>query len=129
VADELTKPATPKLVRRWIAHRPSWLQVLPLAARPGSVPLLDLDPGERDAILLALRLKADLLLMDERESVEEARRLGLIVNGTLGVLDRAAQRGLIELAPVIADLRQTNFRVDPILLERLLAADARRGRE
>ncbi len=45
--------------------------------------------------------------MDEREGVEEARRLGLTVTGTLGVLDRAAERGLIELAaayrPVTSD--------------------------
>ena len=56
-----------------------------------------LDSGEHDAILLVLRLKADLVLMDDREGVDEARRLGLAVTGTLGVLDRAAERGLIEL--------------------------------
>jgi predicted nucleic acid-binding protein len=88
-----------------------------------------LDLGERDAILLALQLKADLILMDEREGVDEARRLGLMVTGTLGVLDRAAERGLIELAPVIARLRKTNFRIDPVLLQRLLEGDhARRSR-
>ena len=27
VADELNHPATPDLVRRWVAHRPAWLQV------------------------------------------------------------------------------------------------------
>jgi predicted nucleic acid-binding protein len=103
--------------------------VVPLTARPASVSLPDLDPGEHDAIILALHLKADLVLMDEREGVEEARRLGLTVTGTLGVLDRAAERGLIELAPAIAHLRQTNFRVDPGLLDRLLAADARRRKK
>lgn len=125
VANELNQPATPEPVRRWIAHRPRWLKVVPLTTRPASVSLPDLDPGEHDAILLALDLKADLVLMDEREGVEEARRVGLTVTGTLGVLGRAAERGLIELAPAIACLRQTNFRADPGLLGRLLAADAR----
>jgi predicted nucleic acid-binding protein len=129
VTDELNKPATPEPVRRWIAHRPSWLQVVPLTARSASVSLPDLDPGEHDAIILALHLKADLVLMDEREGVEEARRLGLTVTGTLGVLDRAAERGLIELAPAIAHLRQTNFRIDPGLLDRLLATDVRRRKK
>lgn len=129
VADELNQPATPEPVRRWIAHRPSWLHVVPLTARPASLSLPDLDTGEHDAILLALHLKADLLLMDEREGVEEARRLGLTVTGTLGVLDRAAENGLIELAPAIASLRQTNFRVDPGLLDRLLTADSRRRKK
>ena len=67
--------------------------------------LADLDPGEHDAILLALQVKADLVIMDEREGVEEARRLGLIVTGTLGVLDRAAERGLIDLPSAVASLR------------------------
>lgn len=129
VADELNQPATPEPVRRWITHRPSWLQVVPLTAKHASVSLSNLDPGEHDAILLALHLKADLVLMDEREGVEEARRLGLTVTGTLGVLDRAAERGLIQLASAIASLRQTNFRVDPGLLDRLLTADSRRRKK
>lgn len=91
--------------------------------------ICDLDPGEQDAIVLALHLNADLVLMDEREGVEEARRLGLTVTGTIGVLDRAAEGGLIELAPAITALRQTNFRVNPMLLDRLLAADGRRRKK
>lgn len=112
--------------RRWISHRPSWLQVIALTARSAPVSLADLESGEHDAILRALHLKADLVLMDEREGVEEARRLGLIVTGTLEDLDRAAERGLIELASALARLRQTDFRIDPALLDRLLAADSRR---
>ena len=61
--------------------------------------------------------------MDEREGVEAARRLGLAIAGTLGVLDRAAERRLIDLAAAIAGLRQTNFRIDPGILDRLLASD------
>ena len=67
--------------------------------------------------------------MDEREGVEEARRLGLAVTGTIGVLDRAAERGLVDLESAVAGLRKTNFRIDPSLLEQLLAADRLRRRE
>jgi predicted nucleic acid-binding protein len=35
--------------------------------------------------------------MDDREDVEEARRAGLSVTGTLGALDRAAEKGLVDL--------------------------------
>ena len=86
----------------------------------------DLDRGEEDALRLALHYNADLVLMDERDGVEEARRLGLTVTGTIGVLDRAAERGLIDLNLTFARLRQTNFHINPALLERLLAADAQR---
>ena len=67
--------------------------------------------------------------MDEREGVEEARRLGLAVTGTLGVLDRAAERGLIDLTSAVMALRQTNFRSDPLLLDQLLASDRLRRKK
>ena len=53
-----------------------------------------LDRGERDALLLALEMKADRVLMDEGDGVEEAARLGLTVTGTLGMSDRAAEQEL-----------------------------------
>lgn len=74
MADELQQSATPDPVRRWIAQRPSWLQVVPPTARPATASLVDLDRGEHEAIVLALHLKADLVLMDEREGMEEAGR-------------------------------------------------------
>ena len=126
VALELQQPHTPELIRCWMERPPTWLQIISLAVLPSVAMSLDLDRGERDAIRLALHYDADLVLMDERDGVEEARRLGLTVTGTLGVLDRAAERGLIDLAPAFARLRQTNFRVNPALMERLLAADAQR---
>jgi predicted nucleic acid-binding protein len=87
-----------------------------------------LDRGEHDALLLALETKADLVLMDERDGVEEAARLGLTVTGTLGVLDRAAEKELVDLPSALNRLRATNFRASPALLEELLAAHRiRRG--
>ena len=129
VALELRQPSTPEPVRSWMEHSPSWLQTVSLSARNAAVPLADLDPGERDVILLALQLNADLVIIDEREGVEEARRLGLVVTGTLGVLDRASERGLIDLASAIDRLRHTSFRVDPALLERLLPVDRLKRKE
>ncbi len=126
VASELQQPHTPEPVQRWMAKPPGWLQIVSLAGVPAISLVADLDLGEYDAIRLALCRNADLVLMDEREGVEEARRLGLTVTGTLGILDRAAERNLIDLTQAFARLRQTNFRIDPGLLDRLLKADARR---
>ena len=67
--------------------------------------------------------------MDEREGVEEAHRLGLAVTGTIGVPDRAAERGLIDLESAVAGLRQTNFRIAPAFLDQLLATDRLRRKE
>src|ERR1700730_10534774 len=45
---------------------------------------LELHRGEAEAIALALEMKADWLLMDEREGRAVARQLGLHVTGVLG---------------------------------------------
>ena len=60
-------------MRDWIARAPGWLDVRP--AHPGAddVALAKLDDGERAAIALALGVKADLVLMDDREGVGIAR--------------------------------------------------------
>ncbi len=107
-----------------MAHSPPWLQIVSLAERPALTLSADLDQGEYDAIRLALDCHADLVLMDEREGVEQARRLGLTVTGTVGVLDRAAERKVLDLRLAFTHFRQTSFRIDPALLDRLLTADS-----
>ena len=79
-----------------------------------------LDEGETAAIALAEFLRADLLLIDERDGYRAAQRRGLAVTGTLGLLDLAAERGLINFADTIRSLEQTTFRRPEALLEVLL---------
>jgi len=85
-----------------------------------------LGQGEGEAILLALDRHASLLLIDDREGVEEARRLGLTVTGTLGVLERAAERGMIDLTAVVGRLQATDFRAAPHVIRAVLERHAGR---
>ena len=77
VRDELANAEAPQAVRDWIARAPGWLDARP--AHPGAddVAMAKLDEGERAAIALALAVKAELVLMDDREGVGIARGRGV----------------------------------------------------
>ncbi len=55
----------------------------------------ELDAGEAEAIALARQERADVVLLDEKEARRVARRLGMRVLGTVGLLIWARQQGLI----------------------------------
>ena len=128
VRSELAAPNAPRTVRDWIAAPPPWIEV---RQAPGNYPedegLKRLDPGEKAAIKLATALGGDLLLMDDRRGVLVARRRAFGVIGTIGILDLAAYRRLIDLPAAIARLRQTNFRRSESLLDALLKKHAQEG--
>ncbi len=52
------------------------------------------DRGETEAITLALELNADLLLVDDRDARSLAKKLGLQVMGTWGVIALTKYRGV-----------------------------------
>jgi len=79
-----------------------------------------LDAGEQAAIALAVAIKADLVLMDDRAGVMAAREMRLRATGALGVLDLAARRGLVDLAAAFTRLKTTGFYYRQGLLDALL---------
>ncbi len=111
--------AAPPAIRDWIAAAPSWIEVR--QTRYVHDPAMQsLDAGEEDAIALAIELRADLLLMDDREGVRAARSKGIAVVGTLGILGRAAQSGLLDLADAFDRIKRTNFRYRQETMDALL---------
>jgi predicted nucleic acid-binding protein len=120
VQAELCNPLAPPPVRHWIATPPAWLEIHDASNLPQ---VSGLDEGETAAIALAESLHADLLLIDEREGFRVAQRRGLRVTGTLGILDLAADRGLILFAEAIRELERTSFRRPAALLQALLEKD------
>ena len=120
VRDELTKPNAPLPVRNWIANPPFWVDVREMAGTFPDASLKRLDAGEEAAIILAMELHADLLLMDDREGMIAARRRGFRVAGTLAVLSMAARRDLLNLADAFERLKGTSFHYRQEIMDRFL---------
>lgn len=120
---ELQQPNTPARVQQWASSLPSWATV----QKPNSLNLkLDVDAGELEAICLAQEIKAAAVLMDDRAGRAAAQQCGLAVVGTIGLLEQAAGRGLLELPDVMARWQQTNARLDPRLILAALDRDKTR---
>src|SRR6187399_2483001 len=65
VVAELRHPNAPAAVRHWSESLPAWVEV----QRPERAHLPGrLDPGEAEALGLAVQLRATLVLLDEREA-------------------------------------------------------------
>lgn len=92
---------------------------------PGDLPqltaLAQLDAGERATLALALTSTADLVLLDDLQARHAARRLGLRVMGTIGVLVLGRRQGLLPaLRPVLQTLVDQGFWVSPELVNEVL---------
>ncbi len=123
VVGELLSTRAPEVVKQWASTPPTWLEV----RTPSNVVVQGhLGPGETEAIALAQEVHADTLLMDDRDGVDVARRMGLSVTGVLGVLCLASEKRLLDLAQAIATLRQTTFRGPDRIMDRLVKEAASR---
>jgi predicted nucleic acid-binding protein len=114
VRRELESHAAPEPIRRWMAAGATWLETRPVS--DVSVDLEPLGAGEREAIRLAEVTETAVVLLDEKKARRIARDRGLVVSGTLGVLDFAARRGLLDLPAALDRLERTTFRASPRLL-------------
>ena len=122
VRDELSRDHAPEIVRRWIASPPAWLEVRRPTMEPDAELIAaELDAGEFDAILLAQELGASELILDDMDGRREAERRHIHFVGTIGVLQAASKRGLLNLRDALTKLRATNFYIAQELIDRLVA--------
>jgi predicted nucleic acid-binding protein len=123
VARELEHPAPG--YNRVRVHDYPFMRVV----EPSPGPTLDslraqLDPGESEAIALALEVGAAVLLIDEFKGRSVAAQMGVAVTGLLGLFRRAKEQGLItQVRPLLDELRSgLNFRVSDRLYSSFLSS-------
>jgi predicted nucleic acid-binding protein len=122
VLRELTHSKAPEAVCRWAQSPPGWLKVEDPKSRLPST--AGLGPGEAASISLAKERHITAVLIDERRGTKIARQEGLFPLPTLALLERAAERNLLELRSAIEKLQRTNIRISQKLIDAALQREA-----
>jgi len=99
-----------------------WIHVAQVQDRLAVNILLDeMDLGEVETIILAGEMKADWVLMDEKKGRRKLTQLEIPEIGTIGILLKAKQIGLISnLKREIESLQKTGFSVSQMVIDEVL---------
>lgn len=101
---------------------PSWIQIVTVRNREKIKELeIVLDKGEASAIALALETERSQLIIDEKKGRKVAQSLNIEIIGTLKVIQKAKQKGIISSArPLVEDLQKAGFRFSEKIVSALL---------
>ncbi|MBI4946555.1 MAG: DUF3368 domain-containing protein [Bacteroidetes bacterium] len=98
-----------------------WIKISSVKNKNDSRYFIDLDKGEAEVIILAEENNADIVIIDERIGREYANYYKLKVTGTIGILLKAKQKGLIkELRPLLAEMKEKGVWVSDNLIKTIL---------
>lgn len=82
---------------------------------------LGLDVGESESIVLFDELKGDVLIIDERKGRAVAQSMSISLTGTLGVLLKAKNQGIIDsIKPLLDKMIDKDIRIGTKLYEDIL---------
>jgi len=117
-----TVSTTPEVAQEFIEILPDWIKIEKVKDKKYQAFLeTQIDLGEASAIALATEMESPLLLLDDLKARKLAAKLNLRFTGTLGVISRAKQIGVIEkVKPIIKKLFATDFRISANVLAELL---------
>jgi predicted nucleic acid-binding protein len=113
---------TPEVRREFGAGLPNWIAIQSVQ----DIALMEafkdsVDTGEASAIALAMETPNSLVIVDDLKGRNLAKRMGLDFMGTLGMLLKAKEHGVIaEISPYVIQIQQTNFRVFQAIIDYVL---------
>ncbi len=119
VLKELQHSKTPAPVRMWASRLPQWVE---LRSASHVEIARGLGPGELEAMAIADEIKADFVLIDDRDARKFAFARGLTTIGTVGVLEKAGAKGIVDLPRALQELRDhTTCYITDSLIKSVLA--------
>lgn len=113
---------TPEIAAEFGEELPDWVLIKQVKDRK-YIEFLEtiVDEGESSAIALAKEMESPLLIIDDLKARKLATKLNLKYTGTIGVIHKAKQNGVIEqIKPIIDKLQATNFRISDKIVNELL---------
>ena len=125
VRAELLHPNSPSQAKSFINTPFTWLQFAQVQ-HPSNLSTI-VQRGEAETI--AIEKGAQSVLIDDSQGRKLAHEFGLSALGTVGILEIAAGRNLIDLPTALEALRKTNiFIAESILVAALQRDESRRAR-
>ncbi len=108
-----TVTITQDILLEYGENLPDWIEVQQVKDNYRQQLLeMQIDKGEANAIALALETADNIVILDDWKARKVAERLGLSVTGTLGVIIKAKNSGMISsIKPYLDKIRETNFRI------------------
>lgn len=103
--------------RQKVLDASPWLRSTALVTPRQALVYVGLDRGEAEVLALALERNARLVILDERRGRLYAKRLGLPLTGTVGVVLAAKEAGLVpRVTPLLEELGQKGLYLGPEIL-------------
>lgn len=101
---------------------PDWIIIRQVTNKKQYLELAkNLGKGEASSITLALEFEESLLIIDERKGRKVAEEMKIEILGSLGVLIKAKEKGVIKSVKEILNLiGRTNFRITDSIKEKVL---------
>jgi uncharacterized protein len=123
ILPQVFSPSTiPPAVQTEVGITAIWLTVIAIQNQAVATTLkTQVDDGEAEAIALALESGDVFIILDDLNARRVAIQLGLKVIGTVGMLLRAKQQGILsEIKPLLISLNQADFRVSESIIQKAL---------
>lgn len=113
---------TKEVTEEFSLDLPGWIKVVKVKDKKYQEALeTQIDKGEASIITLAMECENSLLILDDRKARKVAEKLSLNITGSLGIIYKAKQMGIIkQVKPLIDNLLTTDFRISEQLVREFL---------